>query len=255
MKQKHIGVVVGATGEMGQVICQCLASRGLKVVMVARSDSALSALVEQIEKSVPDAELIGCVADISHDSAIEAIQKYVDGPVDVVVHGPGVATAGGILTAPTAALVEAVNIKVAGFARLVRAVDTQLHEGSRLIAIGGHYGFEPTAYAATAGVANAALANVVKQLSWAYGPRSITAHLIAPGPADTPRLHRVAASKAERDGVSQEQVMAELKGESAIGEFTDVSDIAWAVETLLSPHANALAGSTLFMDAGRRKGI
>ena len=41
---------------------------------------------------------------------------------------------------------------------------------------GGHYGFEPNAWAATAGVANAALANLVRQLSWGYGPRGVTSH-------------------------------------------------------------------------------
>lgn len=106
-------------------------------------------------------------------------------PVRMIVHGPGVAVVGGILDAPTAALVDAVNIKVGGLLRLVRAVDGHLVKGSRLVAIGGHYGFEPTAYAAAAGVANAALMNAVRQLSLAYGERGITAHLIAPGPADT----------------------------------------------------------------------
>src|SRR3546814_10177084 len=55
-----------------------------------------------------------------------------------------------------------------------------MRRGSRLVAVGGHYGFEPTAYAATAGVANAALANLVRQMSWAYGELGVTSHLVAP---------------------------------------------------------------------------
>ena len=46
-----------------------------------------------------------------------------------------------------------------------------------------------------------------------------------------------------------------MRAESAIGEFTTPEQIAWAVQMLLSPNADALAGSTLFMDAGRRRGI
>jgi NAD(P)-dependent dehydrogenase (short-subunit alcohol dehydrogenase family) len=186
---------------------------------------------------------------------MEAIRAAADGPVRAVVHGPGVAVVGGVLEAPTAAVVDAVNIKVGGMLRLVRAVDARLVAGSRLIAIGGHYGSEPSPYAATAGVGNAALTNLVKQMSWAYGPRGITAHLIAPGPADTDRLHRLAAARAARDGIGLEDVLGQMKKESAIGEFTTIGQIAWAVETLLAPEANALAGSTLFMDAGRRKAI
>lgn len=249
MQTGEIAVVVGATGAMGQVIAARLAASGLKVVAVARSADAVASLVS----STPG--VVACAADISQDAAIEAIGKAIDRPVRMVVHGPGVSTAGGVLTAPTDAVVDAVNIKVGGMMRLVRAVDAQLVRGSRLVAIGGHYGFEPTAYAATAGVANAALANLIRQMSWAYGERGITAHLIAPGPADTDRLRRVAAERAARAGSTVEQVLEDMKQESAIRAFTSVEQIAWAVTTLLAPEADAFAGSTLFMDAGRRRGL
>ena len=249
MNPQQIAVVVGATGAMGQVIARRLAARGLKVIAVARSADAVASLVSSTQGIVP------CVCDIASDSAVEIIRSVVDVPVRIVVHGPGVATAGGVLTAPTAAVVDAVNIKVGGMMRLARAVDARLASGSRLVAIGGHYGFEPTAYAAAAGVCNAALANLMRQMSWAYGERGITAHLIAPGPADTDRLRRVAASRGERDGIDAEQVLSEMKKESAIGAFTTVEQIAWAVEMLLAPEADALAGGTLFMDAGRRHGL
>ena len=246
---KEIAIVVGSTGAMGQVIARRLRDAGLCVVAVARTADALNALARQVPGIRP------CVADIADDSAIDAIRAQLDAPVRMVVQGAGVATAGGVLDAPTAAVTEAVNIKVGGMLRLVRAADSRLVTGARLVAIGGHYGFEPTAYAATAGVANAALANLVRQLSWAYGARGITAHLVAPGPADTDRLRRVASARGSRDGLSTEAVLDQMRGESAIGALTTVEQIAWGIALLLAPEANALAGSTLFMDAGRRKGV
>lgn len=252
MPQADIAVVVGSTGAMGQVIVRRLAAKGLTVVAVARTTDALASLVH----STPG--VVTCAADIASDSATEAIRAVcdqLDAPVRLVVQGAGVTTAGGVLTAPTEAVVDAVNIKVGGMLRLVRAVDGRLSAGARLVAIGGHYGFEPTAYAATAGVANAALANLVRQLSWAYGPRGVTSHLVAPGPADTERLHRVAKDRAARDGLSAAEVLDQMRAESAIGAFTTPEQIAWAIALLLDPEADALAGGTLFMDAGRRKGL
>lgn len=249
MSQKEIAVVVGSTGAMGVVITQRLVAAGLKVVAVARTADALSSLVS----STPGVQ--ACVANIGDDSAIDAIRASLDAPVRMVVQGAGVATAGGVLTAPTSAVVDAVNIKVGGMLRLVRAVDAHLVKGSRLVAIGGHYGFEPSAYACTAGVANSSLANLVRQLSWAYGPRGVTSHLVAPGPADTERLRRVAVARGEQDGISAEAVLDQMRAESAIGAFTTPEQIAWAITSLLAPEADALAGGTLFMDAGRRKGI
>lgn len=249
MSGKEIAVVVGATGDMGQYIVRRLDKNGLRVIAVARSQDALRDLCAESDSIIP------CVCDIATDESIATISSLINARVRMVVHGPGVATAGGVMVAPTEAVAAAVDIKVSGLMRLVRAVDDHLVSGSRIVAIGGHYGFEPTAYAATAGIANAALANLVRQYSWAYGARGVTAHLIAPGPADTDRLMRVATARAERDGITQEQVLEEMKAESAIGSFTKLDEIAWAVEMLLAPEANAMAGSTLFMDAGRRRGL
>lgn len=247
--QQEIAVVVGATGAFGQAIVSRLAGQGLAVVAVARSVNALDALRERCPGLRP------CAADIASDSAIAAIGAAVDGPVRMVVHGPGVAVAGGILGAPTASMTEAVNIKVGGLLRLVRAVDDKLLRGARIVAIGGHYGLEPTAYAAAAGVANAALINVVRQLSLAYGERGITAHTIAPGPADTERLHRVATDRAALRGISVDAVLDEMRGESSIGALTTPEQVAWAVSLLLAPEADAMTGSTLMLDAGRRRGL
>ena len=244
-----IAVVVGATGAMGRVLCHRLAGAGLRVVAVARSADALARLSRELPA------VRACVANIAADDAIEAIAAQIDAPVRLVLQGAGVTTAGGVLDAPTSALADAVNIKVGGMLRAVRAAHGRLVSGARLVAIGGHYGFEPSAYAATAGVANAALANLVRQLSWAYGERGVTAHLLAPGPADTPRLRRVAVARAQRDGLDVDAVLHDMRGESAIGEFTTPEQVAWAVTTLLAPEANALAGSTLFLDAGRRRGL
>jgi NAD(P)-dependent dehydrogenase (short-subunit alcohol dehydrogenase family) len=172
-----------------------------------------------------------------------------------VVHGPGVAVAGGVVTVPTTAIVESVNVKVAGLLRAVRAVDDRLVRGSRIVAIAGHYGLEPTPYAAAAGAANAALFNVVRQLSLAYGPRGVTAHTIAPGPADTERLHRVAADRAALQGTSVDDVLDELRADSSLGELTTPAQVAWAVTVLLAPEATATTGSTFMLDAGRRRGL
>ena len=173
----------------------------------------------------------------------------------LIVHSVGVPVAGGVLEAGTTALLEAVNLKMCGFLRLVRAADDRLVRHSRLAAIAGHYGLEPTAYAATAGAGNAALINLSRQLSLAYGPRGITSHIIAPGPADTPRLRAVAAARAEREGKAVEDVLADMCAESSLGAFTTPEQVAWAVENLLAPEADALTGSTLMLDSGRRRGL
>lgn len=247
---QEVAVVVGATGEIGSVVVARLISAGLDIIAVGRDRPKLDELAE-----LHQGRVTGCATDIASDSSIDDIRNILDRPVAMVVHAAGVPVAGGVLAADTEAVVQACNVKIGGFMRLCRAVDARLRSKSRLVAIGGHYGFEPSPYAATAGVGNAGLANLVRQLSWAYGPRGVTAHLLAPGPADTMRLQRVASHRAAQVGTDLETELAGIRSESAIGALTTPDQVAWAVRLLLDPEADALAGSAMMLDAGRRRGL
>lgn len=244
-----MAVIVGATGALGRAIAARLADAGLRILAVSRTAQTLEDLTSRNPAITP------CVADIASDDSIARIAAAVSGPVRMVVHGPGLAAAGEVLTIPTQALADSVNIKAGGMLRLVRAVDAHLQPHSRLVAIGGHYGLEPSADTTAAGVANAALLNLTRQLSQAYGPRGITAHYIAPGPAETERLRRVAAVRAARDGVDIEDIVDGMRRESSIGRLTTPEQLAWAVALLLAPEADAMTGSTLMIECGRRRGL
>jgi NAD(P)-dependent dehydrogenase (short-subunit alcohol dehydrogenase family) len=253
---RDLVVYVGASGAFGTAVVDRLVGEGYHVLAVARDAGKLAALAEGHGDGV-----MVCALDISDDGAVASLRDAigsalaVGGSLRAIVHGPGVAVAGGVQTVATSALLAAVDIKVGGLLRLVRAADTFLAEGSRIIAIGGHYGLEPTEYAAAAGVANAALFNIVRQLSLAYGARGVTAHSIAPGPADTERLHKVAADRAAMAGTTVEAVLAEMRADSSLGRFTTPAEVAWAVSVLLAPEASVMTGSTLMLDAGRRRGL
>ncbi len=245
----RMAVVVGATGALGRVLVQSLQAHGLTVLAVARDATALEAM----KAAAPGLKV--CAADIASDDAIGQIAACLEGTVAMAVSSVGLPVGGGVIDAPPGLMGDAANIKVGGMVRLARAVVPKMARGSRLVAIGGHYGFEPSAYAAAAGAANAALVNLMRQLNWTHGPAGITSHLLAPGPMDTERLHRVAQKRAERDKLTMDQVLDSMRAESAIGELTTPEQVAWATTLLLAPQAQALAGSTLFLDSGLRRGL
>lgn len=247
-----IAVVVGATGALGGAIVRRLRGRGVPVLAVARSTEALAAL------PADDSGVLTCTADIAADGAGPAIAEALaawGGPVRMVVQAAGLPAVGPLDTVDPAALGAAVALKVGGMLRLVRAADPWLGEGSRLVALGGHYGAEPSPHVPGAGVTNAALANLVRQLADHFGPRGITAHLVAPGPADTDRLRRLSADRAAARGVDVEEILAERRAESPLGALVTPDQVGWAVATLLDPEAAALTGSVLALDMGARRGL
>ena len=194
MTTPDLCVVVGATGAMGTDITLRLARRGLRVLAVARSGDDLEKLTAADERIIP------CIADIADDSAIESISAQVDSPVRMALFAAGLPVRGSADTIQPGDLAMATNIKVGGLVRLLHAVRGHLVDGSRFVTIAGSLGLEPGPLDAVPGTANAAVLNLMRQLSALYGPRGVTTHTIAPGPVDTPRLRAFIDTEATETG-------------------------------------------------------
>lgn len=242
-------LVAGATGAIGSRIVEQLLERDLGVVAVARSADALEQLGDDRPTFVP------CPADISTDAAVAAIAAAIPGTVRMVVNSAAAPLGGTITDVASSAIVTAIEVKVNGTLRLVRAAMDHLTVDSRVVAIGGNLGYDPIPEAATAGVGNAALANAIRQLSRALGPRGVTCHVVAPGPVLTDRLRTLLREAAASRGVSEDVVVDEFRARSPIGHLVEVAEVVWAVDVLLDPRARALAGGTLLLDAGQRTAI
>lgn len=240
-----IAVVTGATGTLGSAVVALLAQRGLAVLAVSRSGDAVGA-----------GETACVSADLGHDAAIEAIRTALPpGELAMVVHAVGLPGSPGVTSVDPAMLAVAVGLKAGGFLRLVRALDDRIARGSRFVAVGGHLGIEPTEHAPLAGVGNAALANLVRQLVGPLGRRGASVHLAAPGPFESPRVEALIQAKASGGGIDAAQVRAAMVADTPLGHLPSAHDIASVIVGLLDPAADALTGSTLFLDGGARRGI
>ena len=247
-----IGVVVGATGTIGQAVIRRLTGRGLPVLAVARGRDDLDKLAAADELVTP------CPADIGSNDAIGAIGSALagfEGPVRMAVFAAGLPVRGSADTIDPDALAVGSNIKVGGLLRLLHAVRDRLVPGSRFVTFAGSLGLEPRAHEAGPGAVNAAVFNLMRQISLLYGPRGVTTHTLSPGPADTPRLRRIVAAVAAERGAAEEDVWQEYVAQNSLGRLPTADELAWAVEMLLAPEASILHGSVLYLDAGGHRGI
>jgi|DEB0MinimDraft_3_1074331.scaffolds.fasta_scaffold46892_3 NAD(P)-dependent dehydrogenase (short-subunit alcohol dehydrogenase family) len=241
----RIAVVTGATGTLGTALVRLLADRGIDVLAVSRSGEMPGV-----------GEVAGIAADLGDDRAIERIREALPpGDLAMAVHGIGLPGSPGVMDVDPGMLATAVDLKAGGFLRLVHAVSDRFAPHSRLVAIGGHLGIEPSEHAPLAGVANAALANLVRQLVRPIGAQGASVHLIAPGPFDSPRVDALLAAKAAGEGISIEDMRARTLAEYPAGRLPSAQDVAGVIVDLLAPHADAQHGATIFLDAGARRGI
>jgi NAD(P)-dependent dehydrogenase (short-subunit alcohol dehydrogenase family) len=243
-------VIVGATGSMGSAIVEALVRRSVPVLAVARGAQALNDLVAAHGDTVRM-----CVADIADNSSIDVIKHSLTGPVRMAIFAAGLPVRGSVDTIDPDLFAIGANIKVGGMTRLVHAVRDRLEVDSRIVAIAGSLGLEPSGNEAGPGTVNAGLFNLMRQLSILYGPRGITTHTLCPGPIDSPRLHRIAATIAEERGVSFDEVWAEYVARNSLGRLPTLAEIAWAVTVLLDPEASVLHGAVIKLDAGGTRGL
>ena len=207
-------VVVGATGTIGQAVIRRLTGRGLPVLAVARGRDDLDKLAAADELVTP------CPADIGSNDAIGAIGSALaglDGPVRMAVFAAGLPVRGSADTIDPDALAVGSNIKVGGLLRLLHAVRDRLVPGSRFVTFAGSLGLEPRAHEAGPGAVNAAVFNLMRQISLLYGPRGVTTHTLSPGPADTPRLRRIVAAVAAERGAAEAGRLAGVRGAEFAG--------------------------------------
>ncbi|MGQ0848392.1 MAG: SDR family NAD(P)-dependent oxidoreductase [Actinomycetota bacterium] len=241
-------VVVGATGAIGAAIAERLVGRGLRIVAVARTEHQLNELARRSPLIDP------CVADIADNSAINSIKGMLDGPVRMAVFAAGLPVRGSVETTDPDALVLGANIKVAGLVRLLHAVRDHLTRSSRFVTFAGTLGIEPRPHEAGPGAINAAVLNLMRQISMLYGPKGVTVHTIAPGPTDTPRLRRLLTNVAAERGVGFDEVYAEYVNETSLRRLATINEIVWAVMLLLEPEADLMHGGVLHLDGGGLRG-
>jgi NAD(P)-dependent dehydrogenase (short-subunit alcohol dehydrogenase family) len=247
-------VVVGATGSIGAAVVRRLVRRGLPVLAVARGKDELDVLAGESGLITP------CPADIGSNDAVDIIGSALSdpalpGPVRMAVFAAGLPVRGSADTIDPDALAAGTNIKVGGLLRLLHAVRDHFVPGSRFVTFAGSLGLEPRAHEAGPGAVNAAVFNLMRQISLLYGPRGVTTHTLSPGPADTPRLRRIVAAVAAERGAPEEDVWQEYVAQNSLGRLPTAEEVAWAVEVLLDPEADLLHGSVLYLDAGGHRGI
>lgn len=243
-------VVVGATGSVGRAVVARLAADGHAVLAIARSEGPLADLAEELPR------VRTATADCTSEDFEAIVADALAGDrVRTLVHTAAPPFGGDVLTVEPEVVLAAVDVKVNGLLRGVRAVEQALRSGSSIVAIGGNLGFDPVPSASTGGIANAAQASVVRQLSRALGPRGVSCHVVAPGPLDTPRFRDMIARQAAEHGVDVAEALEEARAQRPLGRLTAPADVAWAVARLCDPEAAALTGGALILDMGQRTGL
>lgn len=250
MGQRIAVVTAGAAG-IGRTIADRLVADGFTVLVTDVSAEA----VEDAQR----AGLHAVVADASKPEDAAALAAHVReqfGRLDVLVNNAGIA-------GPTARVEDieladweqTVSINLTAQFLHVKAMLPLLRESGagRIVNLSSAAGvlgmFGRSVYSAS----KSAVFGFTKSLAIELGPEGITTNAICPGAVGGPRIEGVIEAKAAVLGASVEEVAADYRNQSAIGEFIEPESVAGMVSFLVGPDGRQMNGQMLSVDGFTQK--
>ena len=249
-----VALVTAASKGIGRAIAKELAAEGANVAISSRSDEALKAAADTI-KQATGKDVTTHVADLLSDTDVRQLVDDVErdlGDIDILVN-----SSAGPPTKPFSNLSdddwrEALDIKFLAQMRPSREVFPRMKQrnGGRIINIIGSHGKFPHAYAITAGVVNAALLNLTKALADEGAPHNVLVNAINPGLTETDRVTYLANVKAENQGITFDEAVAEMVEDQLLKRLADPKEIASMAVLVVSERGGFITGSLIDVDGG-----
>ena len=243
-----VAIVTGASSGIGRATAKLFAEQGAKVVVAARRQSELDALVAEIVDDGGQASaLAGDVKDETYAKALVdlAIGEY--GGLDIAFNNAGmVGEMGPVSGLSLESWQDVIDTNLTGaFLGTKYQVPAMIERGGGSIILTstfvGHTVGMPgmTAYAAS----KAGLIGLVQVLAAEFGARGIRVNALLPGGTDTP------ASITNAPGAGPE-VLAFVEGLHALKRMAKPEEIAWSALYLASDASSFTTGTALLADGG-----
>ncbi|MEM6263850.1 MAG: SDR family oxidoreductase [Bacteroidota bacterium] len=253
-------LVAGSTQGIGKATALQLAQAGANVILVARNETKLKAVLEELSQS-NDQQHHYLVADFSQPEAVEAIvRKFLQDHstiIHIVINNTGGPKGGPIADASPEDFLHAYNMhlvcnhllsqltlpgmKTAGYGRIINVTSTSVKE--------------PIPGLGVSNTTRWAVASWGKTLAGEVAPFGITVNTVLPGFTWTERLKSLISSRATAQHKTEEEVAEGMRQSVPCGRFADAVEVANAILFLSSPLASYINGIVLPVDGGRTRSL
>lgn len=248
-------LVCGSSRGIGKAIAIQLAALGAEIVLLARSEKELKAVSQCLstEEQQKHTYLIG---DRSHlEQLQEKVKMYLASspPIHILVNNTGGPLAGDLIATDIDTLQCGLQEHLIANHMLTQLLVKGMKETKygRVINILSTSVKRPISGLGVSNTVRAAIANWSKTLSNELGPYGITVNNVLPGTTNTDRLHDYHQMKADKKGISLQEVMEQSCVKIPLGRFAKPEEVAYAVCFLASPMADYITGIDLAVDGGK----
>ena len=255
--EDKVAIVSGASKGIGKAIALELAREGCRVVLSARGEEELQQAASEVGEA---GDALALPADVTKPSDAEKLVKEtVDryAKIDILVNNAGgVGRAAAFEELSDEEWFEVIDLNLFSVVRLTRAVLPHMRQQGwgRIINVASESGIQPDPFMPHYNASKAALINLTKSLSKAYGEQGILVNAVSPAFVMTPLVESMLADEAEKRGVSVEEAEAAFIEENRpniiVRRAGTSEETAAVVAFLASERASFVAGSNYRVDGG-----
>jgi len=254
-----VALVAGASRGIGKAVAMGLAREGCLVATCARKEQPLREAAEDIRRA-SGVDVLAVPCDMAR---AEDIERFVAetarqfGRLDIVVNNAGGPPLGAFERHSDEAWQAALEQNFLSAVRTIRAALPHLRKqgGGRIINITSYAVKQPLDGLILSNSARLAVVGLAKTLSRELGPDNILVNNVCPGPTLTARMESLMRSRAENEGRSYEDIVAEENKRIPLGHMGAAEDVAALVVFLASEPARQITGTTIQVDGGATASI
>ncbi len=253
----RVAVVTGADSGMGFEVARFLVEAGVKVMMTDREPETLEAEANKLRRL---GHVATCPVDLTETGSVDRLRAATVeafGPADILVHAAGITgPVGDFLDMTDADWTTTIDIDFMAAVRLCRAfIPGMLDKGwGRIVLFSSEDGLQPYVEDLPYCACKAAILNLAKGLSKAYGHRGLTVNSVLPAFIASPMTDAMMEKRAQSAGVSLEEAVASFLDEERPGISVKrrglAAEVASAVAYLCSKHASYVNGTAMRVDGG-----
>jgi 3-oxoacyl-[acyl-carrier protein] reductase len=240
--KNKVAVVTGASQGIGRETALALAEAGAKVVVAARNEEKLAALVSEI--AAPGEDAFALKMDVADAEQVKAgfkqvIEKF--GRLDILVNNAAVTRDGLAMRMKKEDWDAVLQTNLTGAHLCIQqALPTMMKaRAGRIINLSSIVAQMGNAGQANYVAAKAGLIGLTKAIAIEIASRGITVNAVAPGFIETPMTD-----------VLSDKVKGELKVRIPLGRMGSARDVASAIVFLASDEAGYITGHVLNVNGG-----
>lgn len=251
-------LVGGSSKGIGEAIARQLAESGASVTLMARSEGRMKDIISELDSSQGQKHQFLSVDFSNFKNYKKTISGFFEtNSVDILVNNTQGPEGGGALEKNVEDYQNAFDLlfKSVVYTTELALKHMQANRWGRIINIASISVKEPLNYLALSNAIRAAVVTWAKSLAYDVAKDGITVNSTLTGYFDTDRIAQLNSKKAEKLGISSDEVRSNMEEQVPVKRIGDPKEYGYLVAFLASDQSAFITGTNIPIDGGLLKSL